>query len=241
MKTISNYLGCAAKALYDGVTAIPSSIRSNPKMTVGLPVITLAGAISGMAASALTGGRAQLNNIVPESIRNALDSGGRKIGWTIGSISHTAARITGIDRRVISQLVVTPIVEELVFRLPLVIASQGIDLLSSDFIHSPLLESVSDVTGGQALKVALAVISAIGFTYAHHKDPSAGRAAAVFATALGLTHIASQNPGGIGNAMIAHSIENIIPTLTGYRTEGRDGQQQRAPQVTTPDFIDDVD
>jgi len=242
METMSNYLGGAAKALYDGVTSIPSSIRSNPKMTVGLPVITLAGAISGMAASALTGGRAQLNNIVPEALRSALESGGQKIGWTIGSISHIAGRITGIDRRVISQLVVTPIVEELVFRLPLVIASQGIDLLSSDFIHSPLFESVSDLTGGQAIKVALAVISAIGFTYAHHKDPSAGRSAAVFSSALGLTHIAHQGPGGVGNAMIAHSIENIIPVLTGYRTEGRDDQQQQPPQVNnTPDLLDDVD
>lgn len=210
-------------------------------MTVGLPFVTLFGALSGMAASALTRERVQLNNIVPESIRSALDKRGRKIGGAIGSISLVAGRTLGVNSNVISQLLVSPIVEELVFRLPLLIASQGIDLLSSDFIHSPLLESASDLTGGQALKVALAVILSIGFTYSHSKDPTAGRAAAVFTTGLGLSHLALQNPGGLGNAMIAHSIENLIPVLTGNRTEGRDGRPQQAPQTNIPSEIEEVD
>ena len=130
MGNMTTFLSNTASALYNGIISIPSSIASNPKMTFSPLIAGAIGALSGAAASALTGGRVQLNKLIPETIRDNISMIGHKIGFLIANISVLAANTLKIHPKTLSQLVVTPVIEELIFRLPLLIACSGIDSLS---------------------------------------------------------------------------------------------------------------
>jgi len=106
-------------------------------------------------------------------------------------------------------------VEEVVCRLPLLVASWQIDALSSEYITSPLLEGVIDLTGGQTLKIALAVILSIEFTYGHGSNLDPSRAAGAFASGLALSHLTLRPNGGLENAIVAHAINNLVSRLLG--------------------------
>ena len=206
-----------AIGVYDAVFSVASSVRSNPITTVGLLGVNIGASLIGQAASIRTGGLIQLNNIVPQPMRDVFRKMGRGVGKVNRGVGGLIAGILRVNNNAFFKgVIAAPIVEEIVFRLPLLIASLKIDSLSSEFITSPILENVLDLTGGQALKVALAVILSIGFTYAHDSNPVPARAAGIFASGLTLSHLTLRPTGGLGNAMVAHAIHNLVPTLMGY-------------------------
>ena len=201
--------------LYDGASSLASSVRSNPLTTVGLLGVNVGANLLGEAASAITHGVVQLNTFVPRPVRDLLRGVGECLGAVNQELGEALAAVLRVDARILQGVVAAPIVEELAFRLPLLLASWRIDTFTSEFFTSPLVEGVIGLTGGQASVIALAILLSVAFTYAHDNNPTAGRAASLFAGGLALSHLTLRPTGGLGNAMIAHGIHNLVPTLMG--------------------------
>ncbi len=114
-------------------------------------------------------------------------------------------------------MIVAPIVEEFVMRLPLLMCSWAIDSLAPEFLFSvqaltptffhPILPE--SVLAAEVAKLALAVLSSIGFVYIHEDTPDPGLAADLFVGGLALSHLAIRPEGGLGVAIIAHMLHNI--------------------------------
>ena len=112
-------------------------------------------------------------------------------------------------------IVIAPIVEELVFRFPLLLASWAIEHFTSEFFCSPILQGLVGITGAQATMVVLSTLSSITFTYAHDNDPPTDRATALFVGGLTLSRLTLRPDGGLGNAMVAHMIHNFTAYFLG--------------------------
>ena len=206
-------------SISDGISSVLSSVTSNPITTIIGPLISnIEVGKVGQAAASLTGGVVQLNNIVPQPVRSALRVNlGRPIGRLNGLASGMIAGALRVnDNEIIRSVIAAPVVEELIYRLPLLMASKSIDLLTSEFITSPLLEGVIDMTGGTAVKVGLAAITSIAFTYLHGKNPSPGRALGLFTGSMTLSHLTLRPTGGLANSMVAHAIHNLLITAKNY-------------------------
>lgn len=204
-----------ATKLYNEVSSVASSVSSNPITTVGLLGVNFGASALGQITSIITGGYVQLNNFVPQPVRDRLRGLGNRVGAVNVKVASQISRALRINQKFVQGVIVAPIFEELVFRLPLLLASWEIDDLNSEFFSLPLFEGVMDVTGAQITKVALATFLSIAFAYAHGNNLAPRRAAGLFAGGLVLSHLTLRQDGGLGNAMIAHMIHNLPLTLMG--------------------------
>ncbi len=211
MSAILSYASNTSILSYLG--SVGSSIQSNPIPTFANFFIYMIAEHCAGALSALTGGYFQLNRLISQPTRKAL----RMMGSLVGNISSSLQR--GISRGLgisstkaipIRIIVVTPVVEELIYRLPLIMTSLKIDAMPFEFISTPILKGVVNLTGGQVLKIALSIIISIGFTYGHHENPSPEQAAGLFVASLVHSYLALQHLGGLGNAIITHAFHNLL-------------------------------
>jgi hypothetical protein len=188
----------------------------------------------GFTASWVTREYVQLNNFVPESMRKLF----RAFGLAIGRIND------GVDIRIseklrprkefetyrehnegfknvknfIGTVITGPIFEELVFRVPLVLASWTIDKIAQEFFHLPVLKGVFDgITGELATKGFLATVSSVIFTYVHDDKPAPHRAAGVFGVGLTLSYLAMSSDKGLIYAIVAHMLHNFISLSCGMQ------------------------
>ncbi len=202
------------EALHNRISSLVAYISSNPittVITIGLLGINLGGAALGKATSRVTKEYVVLNNFVPQFIRNVLRNFGRAVARGMGQISN----VFGVNQMLIRPIVIVPVIEELVFRFPLLLASWKINDLTSEFFCLPILEGITDITGAQATMVVLSILSSIAFTYGHDNNPLPDRATGLFAGGLALSHLTLRPSGGLGNAIVAHMIHNLTAYFCG--------------------------
>ncbi len=123
----------------------------------------------------------------------------------------------GVDKELLGLVFTGPIFEELVFRLPLLLASWKIGDMTSEFFCSPILEGIIDVTGAQATMVTLAILSSVAFTYGHDNKPSPDRAAGILGVGLTLSYLTLSKDGGLETAIAAHIIHNFASHCCGMQ------------------------
>lgn len=208
----SNYL---VDALHNKISSLVSNVSAKPTImvtpvaTVGLLGINLASMAIGEATSQVTRGYVQLNNFVPKSIRDFLRKVGVKIVHYNDKVDNQISTLLGVDKDLLGVVITGPIFEELLFRLPLLLASWQISDFTSEFFCSSILEGIIDITGAQATMAVLAILSSVAFIYVHDNKPSPDRAAGVFGVGLTLSYLALSKDGGLGNAIVAHMIHNF--------------------------------
>lgn len=197
-------------ALYHKTSSLVSSVYSNltPIATVGLLGINLASMTLGDTTSRVTKEYVQLNNFVPQSIRKFLRGFGEVIVRANNRIDSRISKKLRVNKEFIGTIITGPIFEELVFRLPLLLASWQISDMTSEFFCLPILEGVA-ITGAQATMAVLAILSSVAFTYAHDDKPSPDRAAGVFGVGLTLSYLTLSSDKGLINAIGAHMIHNL--------------------------------
>ena len=219
----SNYL---ATKIYDGYleveeitssvtesinSAIVESITSNTITTCFPTVISSGAGLIGHTTAVFTRGYVQLNTLVSQPIRNQFRRLGIKVAAVNDKIATLILKISGINQELASGLIAAPIVEELVFRLPLLMVS-GEDDVSV---------GVTDSTETQITKIALSVFSSIAFTYAHNANPDPGRAAGLFAGSMTMCYQALSHQskfGGLINSVLTHMIHNSTLELLGIKS-----------------------
>lgn len=204
--TPPNFLGTI---VYGGASSVVDCVRSNPITTFGLLGIGWAAGVFGQVISITTKKYVQLNNFVPMSLRNGFRRYGENLADYNERITDLILKVLPVRKDFFQKTITSPILEELEFRLPLLLASWKIDNLHSEFFYSPLLEGAVDTTFTQLIMVALAVLSSIAFTYAHDEKPDVIRASDFFAGGLALAYLTLHPDGGLLCAIIAHMIHNL--------------------------------
>ena len=201
----SSYL---ATKLYEHGSQITNTVT-----TLGLSGINLGAVAVGDSVAALTGGYVQLNNLFPLSLRNQIYNATEGIGNLTDASAAFISANTGIDENFVGDVITAPIVEELAFRLPLLVTSSGVDYIASEFFSSSVLEDATGVSGAQVTKVALAALVSIAFTYFHNSNPPPGRASGIFASSMALSYQTLNNQSwyvaGLGNSIVSHMIHNL--------------------------------
>ena len=195
--------------VYNGASSVVSCISSNPITTVGLLGIGWTAGVFGQVISISTKKYVQLNNFVPMSFRNGLRRCGENLADYNECITDLVLKVLPIRKDFFQKIITSPVLEEFEFRLPFLLACWKIDSLHSEFLSSPLFEGVVDTTSTQVIKVALAVLSSIAFTYAHDDNPGVIRASEFFAGGLALAYLTLHSDGGLLCAIIAHMIHNL--------------------------------
>lgn len=206
--------------LYDTVSSVGSHAQSHPVITVGitsLVVINMTAFVAGRSIARWSRNTLTLNNLTPISVRQLA----RAFGHIVGLCTTTLERLipSSIYRDFFSTVVIAPAVEEMIFRLPILLVASNIDSSSATFIHMPLASGIIDITGGHLLKALAASVSSIGFTYAHQDNPSPGRAAGTYVTGLALSTIVLHPEGGLEYAIVAHSLHNLIARTLGLQID----------------------
>lgn len=214
MSFISNlYEGVKSAASYIMESAAPiarSEGLINLVSILAIDEIYTIGAYIGRKSAASTNGALQLNSFVPLSVRHSLRKGGRRyIGGMIRRVSAAVSKITGLNLGACKAYIGAPVTEELMFRLPVLIAAWAIDHYSDEALQAPISE-VINLTGADLLKGLAAVISSVGFTYVHEHTPTPERAAGVFTSGLALSAMTLRSElQGLGIAIISHAIHNF--------------------------------
>ena len=167
--------------------------------------------VIGKQAYSLTGGRASLNQVVPESVRNAC----RHVGSLMEKYCFypITDRVMQLDARhpnfqyrgyvyaeTVRAALIAPIVEEILTRLPTIAAFELIDAL------------IGDSMLGTVAKVGVTFASATLFTYMHHANPQPGRAASLFSS--GVMSVFLSNKFSLATSMIDHALNNVKEILT---------------------------
>lgn len=202
-----------ATSLYDGASSFASGVEVDLITAAGFFGLNICATLFGATVSALTGGRVHLNHFVPQSIRDFLQDTGGIISDLNQGVRRLITKVLKVNNSAfLSVAIVAPIIEEAIFRFPLLLASLAIDAVSSEFTTFPLLKGAIEL-GGEALKVALAMVLSIGFTYAHESNPEPGRVASLFVSGLALSYLTLQPTGGLRKAMAVHAIHNLVPNL----------------------------
>jgi membrane protease YdiL (CAAX protease family) len=221
---VSNLL---VDALYNKTSSLVSNVIANPTAivtpvaTVGLLRINLAAMALGEATSLVTRGYVQLNNFVPQSMRNFLRWIGDKIARVNDEADNRISEFLRVGKewkKWIGFVITGPIIEELLFRLPLLLASWKIRDMTSEFFCSPIFSKrIISVTGAQATMAALAIPCSVAFTYVHDDEPTPERAAGVLGVGLTLSYITMSEDGGLTNAIAAHMIHNFASLRCGMQ------------------------
>lgn len=216
---VYNYITSSSLATkaYNEASSVAECVISNPITTIGLVGIVWVASIMGQLTSIATKKHVELNTLIPKSARNRFRRCGEELADFNERISNLISKVLPFKKEFIHLVISAPIFEELLFRMPLLITSWKIDDLSSEFLSSSLLDGMVDATGAQVIKVALAVLSSIVFTYAHGDNLDSGRATELFVGGLALSHLLLRLEGGLECAIIAHIIYNLFLYLMGSK------------------------
>jgi hypothetical protein len=201
---------CLSTVCYEIVASSASSISANWILTFGKFGINKIIYFLAQLLATITGGHLQLNQLVSDHFRRFLRTLGGAVGSFKSHIHNSIARAGGFtveNTRLLRTVVIGPIVEEAVHRLPLLILASKIDALP---FASTLISGVLQLTVGQVMKVALAALFSIAFVYGHQRTPLPGRAASLFASGLMYSYLTLKPSGGFINAIVAHSINNFV-------------------------------
>lgn len=220
-----SFVGQAASCVYEGVSAVATSslVKAGGKVigcAIGQQAVNSMGVWLGQKGSSLTGGRLTVSNLVPETVkapfRNLGDFLLMKVTAPLSDKIHIPQWITRHipynDYNPASHSVIAcPMVEELVFRLPLVVIFSQID--NTEMLNSALF-TVGDMgcTAGDVAKLATVLFSAVGFTYSHERSSGVnphnpGRAMGLLASGIGYAVIATQLD--FQTALMAHAVYNL--------------------------------
>jgi membrane protease YdiL (CAAX protease family) len=186
-------LSCLNSTAYETVS---SSNRSITISTMALIMIRSVVSCIGERAE-LTGYRTQLSRFIPLPIRQNIENAYAALIRPI--LEPVNQRIDNVPMQdVVASTLIAPIVEEVMFRLPLLIAS---------VVISAILEK------GTVLIILLSVILSIMFTYAHGASLSLGREASLLAAGLFLSYLVLEQEGGLGHAILTHAFHNLFASL----------------------------
>ena len=195
VNNIYKNVGLIANSLYDGVssfyektsTIVKSERVINTASILCLSEVNSLASYTGRKIAEYTNGYIQLNNFVPQSVRNGLRSLGKKIIVPcIKKLGLITSNILGLANSLARNIIGAPIVEELMFRLPLFLLACGIDANTGGILEDLLLYSIN---GADVLKGLAAVIFSVAFTYSHSNNPTPARATGLFIGGLALSAI----------------------------------------------------
>ena len=218
-------LSSIGSSLYQGASSL---LGNTPVRTAGTVIacaigqryIYSIGEWIGEKASALTGGRVTLSHLVPEAIKSPCrEVGDFLLMKVIAPASDYVPSLEVVTKKIPNSMyfpvfltvVACPMVEELVYRLPLSLAFSQIDNMDC---LAPALLSVGDLTlsRGALVKSVATVFSSVAFTYGHERSSGVwphnpGRAAALLSSGIGYALIATQVD--LPTAFLVHAIYNM--------------------------------
>jgi len=195
---------------------ICSSIVSDNKIETvlvgGLIFIKAAAYLGGNCVKYLSGDRVQLSKIIPPNLQLYLHGFSWKVPLvTTGITSLIQDSFKIKNEEPIAKVIVSPVVEEIAYRLPLIVASRGSNLVSSLFANSSF--QTGAIYSGNILMIALSALSSIAFTYMHKPDFKEGEAESFFVSGMGLSYLALKSRWGIEASILSHSIHNFTVQL----------------------------
>ena len=172
-------LSSIGSSLYQGASSLLGSTAGTVvACAIGQRYIYSAGEWIGEKASALTGGRLTLSHLVPEAIKSPCrEVGDFLLMKVIAPASDYVPSLEVVTSKIPNSMyfpvfltvVACPMVEELVYRLPLSLAFSQIDNMDC---LAPALLSVGDLTlsRGALVKSVATVFSSVAFTYGHERS-----------------------------------------------------------------------
>lgn len=197
--------------LTTGACAILSPVVGvNQVLTFGKVAISRLIFFLAQILSEMTGGGLQLNRLVSFAARKTLREFGIWVARFKSKIHQGLANQIGLsveNTRFLRTVVIGPVTEEIVHRLPLLALSPKIDAFP---MASQILAPRLPFTFGQLIKITLASLLSIVFVYGHHRKPSAGRAATLFTSGLIYSYLTLNHQRGFLNAIFTHSLNNLV-------------------------------
>lgn len=206
-----------------GYNSSTLSGRSSIISALALFSISIVAGIVGTSLARFTEGRIQLNRLILYPIRQGIHNTYAVLADPIIDRVSSLINLLPPVRRVASSLeramnphedddndddtfiaafLLAPVLEEIVFRFPLLAASTGM---------ATFLEIGSSI--GNSLELLLSVMLSIGFTYIHGIGLDAGRALSLFVGGLFLSYIVLEQGSGLGNTILIHFFYNFLIAL----------------------------
>lgn len=208
------------------VTALPivnysmfaSAMSSNWVLTLGKFILGRVIFCLAQLLSKVTGKKVQLNHLFSFQMRSFLRAIGSGVGRFKSHLHRAVATKVGFsveNTPLLRTVVIGPLVEEAIHRLPLLMLATAIDAFP---FGVTCISGALQITVGQVMKVALATFLSIVFVYGHEITPGPGRAASLFTNGLIYSYLTLQQPGGLMYAVVAHSVNNFLIGMHRFAT-----------------------
>ncbi|MBF5060184.1 CPBP family intramembrane glutamic endopeptidase [Candidatus Neptunochlamydia vexilliferae] len=172
------------------------------------------GGVLNREVSFQTDGKFEIDTFVPEKARVCI----RKVGIVTTNLAlEFLGRMFFKDvakRRLAIECIFAPIVEELVFRFPVLILDQGLNAIDSKYSRVLAKPLFSKLSRADTIRIAAVIASAIFFTYAHGSCLQPERCGRLFMGGLILNAIALHSErlksrSGLAAAIFAHAFLNF--------------------------------